>query len=54
MKRRLGMSAKKSSFEKARGTVRRAIVAAVVMAEAATRTMMKSVRTVRAMLKRKL
>ena len=44
------MSAKKSSLEKSRGEGRRSIVEAVVMAAAATRTMMKSVRTARAML----
>ena len=50
VKRRIGMSAKKSSLEKSRGEGRRSIVEAVVMAAAATRTMMKSVRTARAML----
>ena len=45
----MGMSTKKSGLEKARGVVRRAILAAVVMAEAATRTMMKSVNTERVM-----
>ena len=54
MKRRTGMSTKKLSFEKARGAGRRKIVAAVVMAEATMRTMMKSVRTARAMLTRQL
>ena len=49
MKRRIGMLTKKSSLEKAREAGRRAIVAAV----AATRTMMKSVRTAMEMLTRK-
>ena len=48
------MSANKSSLDKARGTGRRAIVVAVVMAAVATRTMMKSVRTATAMLKRNM
>ena len=43
---------KKSSLEKARGEGRRAIVTAVVMAAAATRKMINSVRTAREILKR--
>ena len=54
VKRRTGMSAKKSSLDKARGAVRRAIVAAVVMAASAMRAMVNSVRTTRAMLTRQL
>ena len=48
------MSAKKSSLEKSRGAGRRAIVAAVVMAAAAMRTMVKSVMTTRAIMMRQL
>ena len=48
------MLAKKSSSEKARGSVRRAIVVEVVMATAAKRTPMKSVRTTRVMLTRQI
>ena len=49
MKRKTGMSVKTSGLDKARGAVRRAIVVAVVMAEATTRTMMKSVSTAKVM-----
>ena len=48
------MLAKKSSLKKARGEGRRAIVVSVVMAEAATRTIMNSVRKSRAILTRQL
>ena len=54
VKRMTGMLAKKSSLEKARGAVRREIVAAVVMAEAETRTIMKSVRTASLIMMRQL
>ena len=46
---RTGVLANKSGLEKARGAGRRAIVAAVVMAEASTRMTAKSVRTARVM-----
>ena len=46
-KRRTGMSAKKSGLEKARGAGRRAIMAAVLIAAASTRKMMKSISTER-------
>ena len=49
-----GMSAKESSLEKARGSGRRAILAAVVMAAAEIRMMMKSVKTAREILTRQL
>ena len=48
------MLAKKLGLEKARGEVRRAIVAAVVMAEVETRTIMKSVRTASLIMMRQL
>ena len=48
------MSEKKSSLEKARGEGRMEIVAVLVMAAASTRTMMKSLRTARAMLTRQM
>ena len=54
MKRKTGMSTKKSSLEKSRGAGRRAIVTAVVMVAAATRTATESVRTARAILTRQL
>ena len=54
MKRRTGMSENKSSLEKVRGADRGAIMAVVVMESAATRTMMKSVRTARAILTRQM
>ena len=48
------MSVKNSSLEKSRGVGRRAIVVAVVMATASTRTMMNILRTAREMLTRQL
>ena len=56
MKRRMGMLENKSSLYKARGEDRRAKLVVVVIAEvaAATRTMMKRVRTAREMLTRQL
>ena len=56
MKRRMGMLENKSSLYKARGEDRRAKLVMVVIAEvaAATRTMMKRVRTAREMLTRQL
>ena len=47
MKRKTGMLAKKSGLQKARGAGRKAILVVVVMAAAAMRTMVKSVRTSR-------
>ena len=49
VKRRTGMSTKKSGLEKSRGAGRREKLATVAMAKVATRKMMKSVRTARVM-----